>query len=511
MARETIVLSDADSRADAALAYVLEVLLGEDGATLTECGAIRYEDEGKLGPSQDGSLTIVRSGFFGARYGADTSIPEPPFSTVLGVPILFGSPRVERRGGTLIVFPDIIASAFFLLTRYEEVVRNTVRDPYGRFPGRKSLAYRGGFLDRPVVDEYGALLRAWLAEQGQTLREPSRLFSVCLTHDIDHLAQHHGIRTVLRAAKGGQIRKAIREAARWFRISFGFERDAFDNIDDVLALDRELWSDEPGIVQPPWFFFQIGSRLDETAGYSVRDRRVRLALERVQSAGGRVGLHASLAAGREPKLLEEEVAILSRAAGKPIVANRHHFLSFREIEDGYALARAGICDDYTLGFADLAGFRLGTCRPFQLYDPLRFRRLGIVEHPLLVMDCSLVWKRYMNLDEEGALRYCERLARACAEHEGEFVILWHNTSLVLEGDSTELRVYRRLLGRLAELVGCRRRDAGWRPSAESTGFGQTKGGGIGTPRHFEVSATPLPAQQEGALGSSTSTGPARLA
>lgn len=48
---------------------------------------------------------------------------------------------------------DIFAASFFMLTRWEEYV-NKARDSHNRFPATESLAYKQGFLDRPIVNEY---------------------------------------------------------------------------------------------------------------------------------------------------------------------------------------------------------------------------------------------------------------------------------------------------------------------------------------------------------------------
>ena len=45
----------------------------------------------------------------------------------------------------------MFGSAFFMLTRYEELVVAD-RDQYGRFPAAASVAGREGFLGVPVVD-----------------------------------------------------------------------------------------------------------------------------------------------------------------------------------------------------------------------------------------------------------------------------------------------------------------------------------------------------------------------
>jgi len=54
------------------------------------------------------------------------------------------------------------------------MVRKNVRDIYGRFPGKESLPYRAGFIDRPLVDEYGRLLRRQLREMGVEVPEPPK-------------------------------------------------------------------------------------------------------------------------------------------------------------------------------------------------------------------------------------------------------------------------------------------------------------------------------------------------
>ena len=48
---------------------------------------------------------------------------------------------------------DILAASFFMLTRWEEYVNRT-RDNHNRFQATASLAYKQGFLDRPIVNEY---------------------------------------------------------------------------------------------------------------------------------------------------------------------------------------------------------------------------------------------------------------------------------------------------------------------------------------------------------------------
>ena len=100
----------------------------------------------------------------------------------------------------------------------------------------------------------------------------------------------------------------------------------------------------------------------------------------------------------------------------------------------------------------MPGFRLGVCHPVPLFDPVGCRRLGIEEHPLVVMDVTLSEASYMGFDEEGALAEVRRLADATCRHRGQFVTLWHNNSLATTEPSYHRRLYPRVLDYLAELV-----------------------------------------------------------
>ena len=92
------------------------------------------------------------------------------------MPVLYGSPTAgpllssDPHGARLEV--DVFGSAFFMLSRYEEVVVAD-RDRYGRFPASSSLAARAGFLRWPVVDAYVELLWSALERAVAAARAPS--------------------------------------------------------------------------------------------------------------------------------------------------------------------------------------------------------------------------------------------------------------------------------------------------------------------------------------------------
>src|SRR5690606_25449887 len=92
-----------------------------------------------------------------------------------------------------------------------------------------------------------------------------------------------------------------------------------------------------------------------------------------------------------------------------------------------ALIAAGIKADYTLAFADVAGFRASTCTPFFWYDLTLEKSTDLVLHPTAVMDQTL--RRYMNLTPEEGLAIITQLIKNVKAVNGTFISLWHNESI----------------------------------------------------------------------------------
>ncbi len=420
--------------------YTLSLLLGSDpdGDVLVR-RAVRYspdvsETEGKP------CVQILPSRFFTEGiYGTHESLPTTPLKQVEGTPLLFGTERVERKGDSVVVHADIVASTYFMVTRYEETVRRDVRDDHGRFPGTESLPYRAGFIDRPIAEEYAALLRKWLRTVGFPVREPSRAFCLLPTHDVDFLRRYRRwydpYRTAAQALLGRRPRRIIGEALGY---AWGFRKDPWDTFEETIGLDRMT-------AQEPTYFLMVGGTGPHGGMYDIRCRAARRLVQRVRQARASIGLHTSYQAAGRPELIGPEKARLEEVCGFPIRRNRHHFLAWREVEDGWQLAKAGIDWDSTMGYADVAGFRLGVCHPMPLFDPIKMQPMGIAEHPLIVMDNTLSDAKYMNLSEEEALAYCTRLMDETRKHSGEFVMLWHNTTLAGASGGYHPRLYRRLL------------------------------------------------------------------
>ncbi|MDR1330769.1 MAG: polysaccharide deacetylase family protein [Tannerella sp.] len=430
---------------DEIIAYLIRFLLGD---------SVPPDADSRIGYTSDPAAfrayktVIIPSGFFDKNtYMTAASLPVPPLQQIDGVPLLFGRPQIERAGDTLVVHADLVAGAFFLLSRYEEIVRRDVRDVHGRFPGRESLPCRAGFIDRPVVDEYGRLLRKWLSQSGVQISEPPpTIRHIYLTHDVD---APFAYRSWLNMARGVREGKNI---ARLLRTKFGpLENDPYYTFPWLLEKEASVrvatGEDRCSIYL---FMKAKGNTPQDKPRYDLRDRDIRQLLRLTALHGGKTGLHAGYGAGINPSLIAIEKERMEKALGRKITANRHHFLAAREPEDMAALEKAGITDDFTMGYADAAGFRLGTSRPTRWINASKRTLSSLVLHPLTVMDGTLSDSRYMGLSAAEAKEYCFRLMDETKKACGEFTLLWHNTSAT-EDAGYHRELYNDILDKIGKL------------------------------------------------------------
>jgi len=158
-----------------------------------------------------------------------------------------------------------------------------------------------------------------------------------------------------------------------------------------------------------------------------------------------LGLHVSYEAGINPKRIIDERRHLDRISKKKTLYSRHHYLNSREPEDMQALIDAKLTDDFTMSYADVAGFRLGTCRPVKWINPITQKLTSLTLHPLTIMDTTLSDPRYMFLNANAAYEYCVQLINVVESWNGELVLLWHNTSVVKDPKSYHRELYEKLI------------------------------------------------------------------
>ena len=368
-------------------------------------------------------VVIVPSNFFNdSIYGTPQSMPSLPLQEIEGIPFLYGTPLIEKIDNTIICHADIIASTYFLISRYEEYINpNSNRDPHGRYIGKQSVPAQAGFIHRPIVEEYGELLRNLLQQAGVPLLPiPQQINHIYLTHDIDSITNYRRIRGLI----GGILRRE--NITTILKSLINIHNDPAYTFPWILNQDNQL-------PQATQIYFVKATRqasgLDRPAYNLVGKNFTHLKKEILTSSPKAIfGLHASYKSGNIPDIISDERKLLQYAIeNQQITTSRHHYLRSLQPNDMEALIDARITDDYTMGYADIAGFRLGTCRAVRFINPATRKLTSLTLHPLTIMDCTLSEPHYMNLTHKEALSYSQTLINETKQHNGDLCLLWHNT------------------------------------------------------------------------------------
>jgi hypothetical protein len=332
---------------------------------------------------------------------------------------------------------DLFSAAFFLVSRYEEYLP-AATDAHGRFPATSSTAYQEGFLHLPVVQIWAAMLKEHLSRLFPQLQFSPPTYRFLPTYDIDHAwAYLHKplLRNVGRLAKF-LWKSDFRQAGEQWRVLTGRQTDPFDCYDLLKQWHR-------GEAERPVLFFLLGSytRFDKNIPPSNSHFQQ---LIRQLSDFFEIGIHPSYYSSEKPRLFQEEIHRLRQITGQAVRKSRQHYLRVRLPETYRSLEALGIREDYSMGYADQAGFRASLAIPFRWYDLEQERTSDLQLIPFEVMDVSL--KQYMGLEAGEALKHCSKLIDPIRTYGGTFCTLWHNSSFsAAAGWSDWKKMYPQLL------------------------------------------------------------------
>lgn len=404
--------------------------------TAGEVGAsdvlISYARE-KMDLNANYQIHIYQSRLFGRAYKTSSSMPQLPLRCWDGLPVIYvGNGNIEslvvRNGDLIETNIDIIASSFFMLSRYEEILIDE-RDQHSRFPATASVAYKEDFLIRPIVNEYIDLLWKWIDSLNLGFKPKSlwngKDFAVLLTHDVDMVRKYRWCHPPLRwianpVLRHGQIAKSLSYFWDWIASSLRIRSDPYWTFKYITGLEHkyDLASS---------FYFITGESSKPRNGYSIDSSRIVKLMKELEDAGHEIGLHGSLSSYTDYKMLANEKARLSHFISGREYGGRQHNLCWKTPDTWRIWDEAGMLYDTTLGYADHEGFRCGFCLPFKPFDVLDNRVLDIWELPLTVMETTL--RVYRGLSSEEAYKPLSSLLDTVGRHHGLFVMLWHNSHL----------------------------------------------------------------------------------
>ena len=376
-------------------------------------------------------LELGKGVFKPSSFGLESKITAAEVPVICGDPTYFRTPSGDTTLGI-----DVFGAAFFMMSRYEEIA-NPIRDKFGRFPANASTAFAGGFLNRPIVDEYVEILWSCMSMLWPSLRRKPLTFRMMPSHDVDEPSRDafRSFGAIAREsigdlAKRRALKRAIQGPWHWLHGQWTLHpADPFNTFDKLMDISQEHGS------RSTFFFMTAATNMQYDRKYGIHHPAIRRLLQRIHIRGHLVGLHPSFETYLRPDLLALEMDRLRDICAKLGIRQnewgaRMHYLRWSAAQTWRGLEYAGIDYDASLGFADMAGFRCGTCHEYSAFDVVNSKPLRLKVRPLIAMDVTVMHAQYLNLGSgKDAHKVFVDLKRACQIVGGEFSLLWHNNEL----------------------------------------------------------------------------------
>jgi len=319
---------------------------------------------------------------------------------------------------------DPFALAFYLVTRFEEYLSENT-DEHERFTDSENILVRLGLHQKPIVDQMAYWIAEKVTSKYREFKIRKRTFQMITTIDIDNAwaFKNKSLLVSIGAILKAILHVRVQELKQRAVVFLGLRNDPYDTYKYILETYK-------GQMNRVLFFFLIGDRDKYDRNISHKNKSFRQLITDIASVC-EVGIHPSYSSNEKPWLFETEKERLENVIKKPVTKSRQHYLKLKFPKTYQNAIKSGITDDYTMGFASLAGFRAGTCTPFNFFDLSRNKSTELRIHPFQTMDVTL--KNYLHLDPQIAWQMIEELMLEVKKVNGTFISLWHNESLKNSG------------------------------------------------------------------------------
>jgi len=315
---------------------------------------------------------------------------------------------------------DIFAASFYLLSRYEEYLP-FVKDDHERFSPQQSLAYKNGFLEKPIIDIWAYKFLELLQVRFPNYAYKQREYEFISTINVSKVFafKHKGIiRTI-----GGFINDffTLRWKNLWnrFLVVFNFKRDPYNTFNHLLKLQKETGIDT-------LFFFLISNYTTFDNNLSTTNATY---ISLIKSVGdyAKVGLLPSYFTLNNSEKLKKEKNKLESITNVPLYRSRQHYLRLNFPDTYESLLDLDILEDYSMGYNTAIGFRASTCTPFYFYNIDFEIQTPLKLFPFAVSDRALNTTLDYTVDE--SLVKITSLKNEVKKVNGTFITVFHNESV----------------------------------------------------------------------------------
>ncbi len=351
------------------------------------------------------------------------------------------SPLIEKTPYGFHIHYDILGLTYWMLSRQEEVARTDL-DEHGRFPAASSHAFKHGYLERPIIDEWLHILGQVIQKTWPGLSLKKHKFSMKVSHDVDGPSRYafRSVGGIFRVMAGDVLKRNDFKSALlapWVRLR---SKTALHPADPENTFDWIMDVSERHGLKSAFYFICGRTDASKDADYEPEHPAIRNLMRRIYARGHEIGLHPSYGSYQKPEIIRTEAQRLRKIAFEEGInqaewGGRMHYLRWEQPITLNGWSQAGMTYDSTLSYADHPGFRCGTCFEYPAFDPVAVTTLPLRIRPLIAMECTLIADRYLGLGtSKAALAKFMELKNACKSVNGCFTLLWHNSQFSSEKD-----------------------------------------------------------------------------
>lgn len=312
---------------------------------------------------------------------------------------------------------DIFAASFYLLSRYEEYLPH-VKDDYGRFTAKESLAFKNGFLKQPVVDIWAYIFKDALQERFPDFEFRNRSYNINPVIDVPvaYYFKHKGLMRTIGGTIGDILRFKIRQLFQRYLVLLRFKKDPYNTFKWII--NKQKQTKYKFVV-----FFLIGDYSTYDKNISINKRKFVSLIKSVADYCS-VGLKASYFALENINTLKEEKINMESIINTTLEVSRNSFSKLNLPTSYRNLIELEVNEDFTMGYVNEIGFRAGTCTPFLFYDLDYEIQTPLMINTFHLMDYALL-KHTSLLDKKQSL---SRIIKEIKHVNGTFTPVFHNYS-----------------------------------------------------------------------------------
>jgi hypothetical protein len=360
---------------------------------------------------------------------------------------LKGKNLIEKEHDKVIINYDIFGLIFWISNRLEELSGEGC-DKHERFKYQSSHAFRYNYVKRPVVDEWVELLIEVVRRNFNDYPIKVSCDSLKISCDVDRPYKNNVNARAFPRRFAGDIlkRRSLKDAFKTVKYSI-FK--SYNNLKDDDWYNNIFWLMDVNerFNNKVQFNFLVGGHHVLDGHYDVNSKNIISLMKYIRDRGHGIGLHPSYMTFNNFENTIIEVDRLRRVLDElgmdsENIKSRQHYLRWDQKITPIILKSCGVVEDSTLGYADVSGFRAGTCHQYKLYNHEKGGIIDLIESPLIAMESTII--ENSGYTEQSMSDFLE-LSQRCRQVGGCYTLLWHNSDL--NSDSAKL-FYEKLISKI---------------------------------------------------------------